>query len=447
MAQFREHQGRPKEKGAVLVLVAILLVVFIGMAALAVDLGYLYVVRNELQNAADAGALAGARFLYNEEGTSVNPGANQIAFDAATANNALAAAGAEPVEVHWSPDVGDGNEGDVQRGHWTFATRTFTPNDSLLPVELWGVSDEDLDGASEFINAIRVVTRRENAPAAAFFSRIFGFQSFALTAEAVGYIGFAGSLGPGEADQPIAICKQALVDGDGNYNCSTGRMINSGGGTTHNTGAWTNFSQPCQTASAQSVRPLVCSAGNLESIAMGDGIGTQGGMQDNVYRDLRDCWLGADVSKDWRGYPTQPWGLTLPVIDCPGNNPGTCSEVVGAVTLDIVWIKQSGADPQWTDIPLQMSAGGTSWVCSSWKALGSPEDINALTSAERQECWGEFADAFGLRTYNDVSVGTLSASDLQKTMYFLPSCEVHEPAGNTGGANFGVLARIPVLVR
>ncbi len=29
---------------------------------------------------------------------------------------------------------------------------------------------------------------------------------------------------------------------------------------------------------------------------------------------------------------------------------------------------------------------------------------------------------------------------------YLPSCEAHEPKGQTGGENFGVLAEIPVLV-
>ena len=52
------------EKGVTLVYVALLLVVFLGMAALAVDVGYLMVSKNELQNAADAAALAGASYLY-----------------------------------------------------------------------------------------------------------------------------------------------------------------------------------------------------------------------------------------------------------------------------------------------------------------------------------------------------------------------------------------------
>ncbi|MCH7769382.1 MAG: Tad domain-containing protein [Nitrospinae bacterium] len=47
------------ERGAVGVVVAVFLAVLIGFAALVIDLGVLFVVRGELQNAADAGALAG----------------------------------------------------------------------------------------------------------------------------------------------------------------------------------------------------------------------------------------------------------------------------------------------------------------------------------------------------------------------------------------------------
>ncbi|WP_305041470.1 pilus assembly protein TadG-related protein, partial [Geoalkalibacter sp.] len=54
---------RVGEKGAVAVLVAVLLMFLIGMVALVVDVGYLYATRSELQNAADAAALAGARQL------------------------------------------------------------------------------------------------------------------------------------------------------------------------------------------------------------------------------------------------------------------------------------------------------------------------------------------------------------------------------------------------
>ena len=46
-------------EGAIAVLTALGLVAFIGFASLAIDMGHLYTVRNELQNVADAAALAG----------------------------------------------------------------------------------------------------------------------------------------------------------------------------------------------------------------------------------------------------------------------------------------------------------------------------------------------------------------------------------------------------
>ena len=56
------------ERGAVLALVALLLVVFLGLAALAIDLGLLYVARGEAQRAADAAAHAGAGYLMTNPG-------------------------------------------------------------------------------------------------------------------------------------------------------------------------------------------------------------------------------------------------------------------------------------------------------------------------------------------------------------------------------------------
>ena len=53
------------ERGAVVVVVAMLLVVILGFTALVIDLSWLFVVRGELQNAADAGALAGVVELVN----------------------------------------------------------------------------------------------------------------------------------------------------------------------------------------------------------------------------------------------------------------------------------------------------------------------------------------------------------------------------------------------
>src|SRR6185369_13539853 len=56
--------SRAKQRGSVAVITAVSLVSLLRFAALAIDIGNLLVARNELQNAADAAALAGAPCLY-----------------------------------------------------------------------------------------------------------------------------------------------------------------------------------------------------------------------------------------------------------------------------------------------------------------------------------------------------------------------------------------------
>jgi Flp pilus assembly protein TadG len=426
------------ESGAILIVITVLLMVFLAFTALAVDIGYLYVIRNELQNAADAGALAGARRLYVDDGSQIDPAANQVASDTAIANFSMNIA----VEVQDPLS----NNGDVQRGHWSFATETFTPNDSLAPVNLWGVTTAELDANTDFINAVRVLVRREAIPAKSFFSNLLGYDSFAVGAEAIAYIGFVGGTDEDQVDLPIAICQESIQSGpDGGYDCATGRMLNSSGSTTTNTGGWSNFSQePCETASVPTVRPYTsCGPTDTPALKFDVGMGTVGGVQDTIYRDVRDCWLVSAPSylPDPSGDPIPNgfWNATLPVIECPGNNVGNCAVLVGAVNVNVVWIKQSGADPNWLDIPLVME----DWTCAHY---GPTVTTDELTLEQRIECWQSFTSHFGLHTWDDVEVGTLSSSDILKTIFFAPDCSFHDPQGLTGGKNFGILAEIPVLV-
>ena len=66
-----------EERGNAVMTVAILLGSLLCFGALAVDLSSLFLVRNELQNAADAGALAAARRLYLADGSGINPAAER----------------------------------------------------------------------------------------------------------------------------------------------------------------------------------------------------------------------------------------------------------------------------------------------------------------------------------------------------------------------------------
>ena len=412
------------ERGATMVLVAICIFMIIAFAALAVDIGHLVVTKNELQNAADAGALAGARVLYLTDGSAVNPGANQTASNAAVAN----------VSDNTAVEV---DAGDVIRGHWSFSAGEFWPNETVLaPPVLWDVSTAELDADPNFINAVQVTARRNNTPVASWFARIFGFTGFQQSATAVAYIGFAGTLQPLEADQPIAICKEALL-ATGKYSCTVGRMINSGQNiASSETGGWTSFNQgldgggnliddPCNGGTnSQEVNGLVttgCGGGgaNPAPLILGRDMATNGGQIQSAFTALNNCWA-SQTGK------IQPWELTLPVVECPGNNITTCQRLVGAVTVRVVWITGAGEDPGYNDAPTQMG---------DWANSESDGSVR----------WTSFVNHFHLENLM-ADGGTGPAPYEKKSIYFLPDCSPHDPAGTSGGENFGILAKIPVLV-
>ena len=492
------------ERGAVLALVAILLVIIVGLVAFAIDINHLYVVRNELQNAADAGALAGAQVLYEDPdgagpllaGEVVNANANQVGKNIGVANNS----DNSPVEINWTI----GNSGDVQRGHWSFANDTFTPLETLLPTDIWGVPDADLDlmdgnyeyppGSSlfpQFVNAVKVTTRRNDIEADSFFARIYGFFGFKLQASAVAYLGFSGSLSPLEADMPIVICEDSLQHGE----CNIGRMINSGGSTsTFNTAGWAET----EVFTQEQAEAGECNSGTNSNVVKGlvddgcdgSGINTmeiQGGdwlMANNgdiaaAYNKMKTCWENDTSSQS-------PWEMTLPVVACGSHGLDNCLRVVGSVTVNMVLMTPPSIDPDTTTptlmfdddnenfpnwdsstdcdgfydlangihegLPLTDNYQSTvlpllpgedypnddPWLIDDrWNGVGSSAKVYTTGMAR----WDCFADHFNLRN-NDDTVAPLAF----KSMYFMPDCDYHEPKGHTGGSNFGVLAKFPVLV-
>jgi uncharacterized membrane protein len=130
---------RGNNRGQVLVLVALAFVAFIGFAALAVDVAYMYSVRNELQRCADAGALAGASAFVD-------------------------------------PSVGNA----VLRSTAEERARTFASRNTVSGSPLNGASDVDV-AVSLPDNLVRVTT---DCTVNLFFARIFGKGSTTIHAVA-----------------------------------------------------------------------------------------------------------------------------------------------------------------------------------------------------------------------------------------------------------------------
>lgn len=157
-------------RGAVAILVALVLVVVLGFIALTVDLGYARTVQAQLQAGADAAALAGASKLGADAEGLVD--ARAAAVEVASRNDENDA----PIAL--DPNPGNAPDGDVVLGVWSDEAGTFTPN--MDPTQ---------------VNAVKVITR--DTGLSPLFSRVaFDNQELGAGAMSIARQGF--KLGAGE---------------------------------------------------------------------------------------------------------------------------------------------------------------------------------------------------------------------------------------------------------
>lgn len=135
------------EKGTMLVLIAAGAVAIMGAAALAVDIGYFFTVRNQLQNAADAAALAAVQGLIADPGNYADNGtAKRWAIETAAKN----LADGQPV-ILTPADILFPNPStarvNIQRTVDTFLGRAIGITSADLKVTAKAVPSEAISGA------------------------------------------------------------------------------------------------------------------------------------------------------------------------------------------------------------------------------------------------------------------------------------------------------------
>jgi hypothetical protein len=429
-----------KQTGASIVHWLIALGVLLGFGALAIDMNNLYLSKSQLQNGADAGALEGARLLYNADG-SINIGqfgtsALDGASQAAQENNSQGT----PVEVV-----------SVNRGHWEFMTTLtdangiergglFTANPNTTPAPLTNPDGsfrtfQDLNQDPNEINAVEVITARQLTPVQAIFGSLLGFDDYTIQARSVAYIGFAGTILPDEIDTPIAMCQEILTQG-----CDVARLVPS----PDQTGGWTNLEtftdNTCSGASnAPELRSLVeegCPGWGIDGMGINDSPITLGveiqvnnGQVNSAFTDLYNCWISkAPEGEDW---PTEPLTLNMPVVEgCRFG--GDCATIIGAVTVEVLWMFLNNPD-----------SSGVHGIDNT--APRRMEEWTATVGADGITRWNDFVDEFDLLIDLGVDATWENGGAVQQTIYFKPSCDPRE-LGETGGANYGIRATVPVLV-
>lgn len=152
-----------RARGVAIVQVAVLLVVLLGMAAMSVDVGFIYNSRAEMQVAVDAAALAGASGLVDGAGVP-----EWRARDYAARHVVAGEPVSEAADMHVSVTV----------GNWEGLAGDFFP------------ADED-----EFVtpNAVHVDGRRDNLPL--YFARALGIDSSDVQRDAVAVLDGGRCLG------------------------------------------------------------------------------------------------------------------------------------------------------------------------------------------------------------------------------------------------------------
>jgi Flp pilus assembly protein TadG len=153
------------QSGALAVTGALFLVVLLAIAALAIDFGHMAWVQNELQKAAEAGALAGAQAL----GSSANPDWSQ-GQSTATYVVQQNSADAQPL-----------SDCQVQYGYWSLLTRTLQP---------YTITPQSTDVPAIQVVVAKGVDKKSGAihnggPLQMLFAPIFGVHSMDLNAGAV----------------------------------------------------------------------------------------------------------------------------------------------------------------------------------------------------------------------------------------------------------------------
>lgn len=249
------------QNGGIAIITALLLTAFLGLAALGIDSGYMVATKNELQNAADAGALAGAWQLSKggDENAIKDTAKDTVGQNKASNGN---------ISLELS---------DITIGKWDLEERKFTIS------------------SLEDANAVKVSIQNHD------LNLFFRSDNESLGAEAVAIVGSAGT--PDTVDKgillPLAISKW-IADKADEYN-SPSNTVKIGSDYHYDNdpyndvfaGQWTSFTEDKN--NAKYLKGLITN-GNPDPLSVGDSIYIQPGtMAFGYHEDYLGLYVGKNV--------------------------------------------------------------------------------------------------------------------------------------------------------
>ncbi len=299
--------NRIHERGAYGTILALALPLFVGSMGLAVDISHYLWVRGQLQNTADAGALAGAKSL-NSTATGV------------TASTTVSSTYATKYKVNGHM-IAASELAQNQAGKWDFTSKSFTTT--------------GVDPAST--NAVRVTVARQNVPN--FFARILSgaLKTQTIQASAIAVAGGAGAI-PCGFPTAIASC-EIQTNSDNSVVCPANLSFQNGPlsvGLTLPDGA-----SPVSGNNAKPYFHQALGAGCNLPVTMGKTLFVQNG------NDLTKTTVDEINAATNNG--ARPVSVVLPVLDMTCGSGGATyngsAKVVGFMQMRLIGARWTGSAP------------------------------------------------------------------------------------------------------
>jgi Flp pilus assembly protein TadG len=301
-------------RGIAVIYIALLLVALVAFVGLAIDIGYMYVTKTQLQNAADSAALAGASQMKSVGTGTADPN-DLVQSPARTEAISFAAKNtATKVPIVISNDgsntLSDSN--DITVGNWNGTT--YAPN--ITPV-----------------NAVQVRPRRTDTspggPVSLFIGRVFGQNTMGASADAIAalplransFISFCVDSCAGISTDPSNPTRLDGINGNPPVRVYNTRPPSQTPG--YEAFAWTSLLKPVSSASG--ISPLICTESPNEEVC-GKDIYTTQGQVSSLLKDLEAVFNDPNYDRDnkeFSGSNVSAWWVIVPVVEeCnPGNQP------------------------------------------------------------------------------------------------------------------------------
>ncbi len=231
-----------RRRGAITPLMALMLIAVMALLALSVDLGYIALVRTQLQNAADAAALAGASQMMDQ--SLLELGSQTTATDKARTQAYNFAHNNTAGGVALAPDLNSSNTatGDILCGYYS------NPSDATQTMILTPPTGALYNAVQVRVYRASTHTGVGNGPLSLFFANALGQGTKNLQATATACI--QGAITGFKAQTPgrdfcwvlpyaldINVWNDQIINGNGpdDWTRSTAQTVSSGGDSIHET--------------------------------------------------------------------------------------------------------------------------------------------------------------------------------------------------------------------